>query len=133
MVVVKIFLPVSYKHLTVAFWTFLSDISGDKTTANNGSFDYWIVKTDSSGNVEWDKTIGGSVTDYLSSIIQTADGGYLLSGLSSSGIGGDKNEANLGIMIIGSLKSILWKYHVAKYHFGFESSVMFFKLQMEVI
>ena len=58
----------------------LSDISGDKTTANNGSFDYWIVKTDSSGNVEWDKTMGGSVTDYLSSIIQTADGGYLLGG-----------------------------------------------------
>ena len=102
----------------------LSDISGDKTTANNGSFDYWIVKTDSSGNVEWDKTIGGSVTDYLSSIIQTADGGYLLGGLSSSGIGGDKNEANLGIydywiVKVNSSGSITWQNTIGGS--GFES------------
>lgn len=102
----------------------LSDISGDKTTANNGSFDYWIVKTDSSGNVEWDKTIGGSVTDYLSSIIQTADGGYLLGGLSSSGIGGDKNEVNLGIydywiVKVNSSGSIMWQNTIGGS--GFES------------
>ena len=102
----------------------LSDISGDKTTANNGSFDYWIVKTDSSGNVEWDKTIGGSVTDYLSSIIQTADGGYLLGGLSSSGIGGDKNEVNLGIydywiVKVNSSGSITWQNTIGGS--GFES------------
>ena len=31
-----------------------------KTEAGLGSYDYWIVKTDASGNVLWDNTIGGS-------------------------------------------------------------------------
>ena len=32
-----------------------ADISGDKTENSNGGLDIWIVKTDSSGNIEWQK------------------------------------------------------------------------------
>ncbi len=72
-----------------------STISGDKTE-NGLGYDYWIVKIDGSGNIQWDKTIGGSNSEYLYSIIQTADGGYFLGGISSSNISGDKTENCLG-------------------------------------
>jgi hypothetical protein len=58
-----------------------SDISGDKTENNIGILgtnDYWIVKTDSAGNIQWQNTIGGSNDDLFISIRQTADGGYIL-------------------------------------------------------
>ncbi len=73
-----------------------SPVSGNKTEGLMGSFDYWIVKTDALGNIEWDKRYGGTSSDDLRSIYQTNDGGYLLAGRSLSGIGGHKTEANYG-------------------------------------
>ncbi len=91
-----------------------SNISGDKTENSKGGYDYWIVKLNSSGTIEWDKTIGGNETDVLNSIIQTSDNGFLLSGRSSSGISGDKTEVSLGgpdywIIKLNSSGTIEWQ------------------------
>ncbi|QMU27538.1 T9SS type A sorting domain-containing protein [Adhaeribacter radiodurans] len=69
---------------------------GDKSEANKGKNDYWLVKVDASGNKLWDKTIGGNLDDNLSAIVATPDGGYLLGGSSQSDISGDKSEGNKG-------------------------------------
>src|SRR5258708_2613048 len=69
-----------------------SVISGDKTQNTQGGSDFWIVKIDSLGNKQWDKDFGGAGGDALTSIQQTADGGYILGGTSSSGISGDKTQ-----------------------------------------
>ncbi|MBU0529654.1 T9SS type A sorting domain-containing protein [bacterium] len=74
-----------------------SDISGDKTEACQGSSDYWVIKLDGVGNILWQNTIGGNGTDWLYSICQTTDGGYILGGYSISGISGDKTEKNIGL------------------------------------
>ena len=73
-----------------------SGISGDKTQPNQGVTDNWIVKLDSNGNVLWDKSYGGSDSDVLRNLIQTADGGYLAGGYSKSNISGDKTENSQG-------------------------------------
>ncbi len=73
-----------------------SNISGDKTENSNGGRDYWLVKTDASGNIQWQNTIGGNDWDDLHSIQQTADGGYILGGESNSNISGDKTENCVG-------------------------------------
>jgi len=73
-----------------------SGISGDKTQASRGGDDYWIVKTDANGVKQWDATFGGSSTEFMESLQQTADGGYILGGSSSSGISGDKTQASQG-------------------------------------
>jgi len=75
-----------------------SGISGDKTQANIGNWDYWIVKIDSLGAKQWDKNFGGTDNDQLYSLEQTSDGGYILGGASSSGVGGDKTQAVWGGM-----------------------------------
>jgi hypothetical protein len=51
---------------------------------NNGMHDIWVVKVDSNGNKEWAKCLGGSDTEDGHFIIQTADGGYLVTGKSDS-------------------------------------------------
>lgn len=43
-------------------------------------WDFCLVKTDASGNVEWDETYGGTSDDPAESLIQTSDNGYALIG-----------------------------------------------------
>jgi hypothetical protein len=73
-----------------------SGISGDKTQPSWGGYDYWIVKTDSLGNKQWDKNYGGTDMEYFRSVRQTSDNGFIFSGTSKSGIGGDKTEPTWG-------------------------------------
>src|SRR5678815_3137602 len=73
-----------------------SGISGDKNQANKGFNDYWVVKLDASGNQLWDKTLGGNDYDFFVSLQQTADGGYILGGYSSTDINGDKTQSSKG-------------------------------------
>jgi hypothetical protein len=62
----------------------------------NKKNDYWIIKLAANGSKQWDKTIGGTVTDDLKSIAQTADGGYILAGNSNSSNSGDKSQRPKG-------------------------------------
>jgi hypothetical protein len=47
------------------------------------------------GNIQWQNTIGGSLSDYFA-IQQTVDGGYILSGYSFPECSGNKTENSLG-------------------------------------
>jgi hypothetical protein len=49
-----------------------------------GNYDGWIMKIDASGNKGWSITFGGSNEDYLKSVIQTNDGGYIAVGYTKS-------------------------------------------------
>jgi PKD domain-containing protein len=71
--------------------------STDLTTANNGSFDYWLFNIDENGNQVWENTYGGSGVDAIRSMALTPDGGILIGGQSNSGIGGDKTQSNQGL------------------------------------
>ena len=73
-----------------------SGISPDKTEANRGSGDFWVVKLDENGNKIWDRTLGGTGDDSPFEIIRTPDNGILVTGYSTSGIGFEKSEANQG-------------------------------------
>jgi hypothetical protein len=55
-----------------------------------GSHDVWVLKLDGSGNVQWQKTYGGSNDDGATGIVPTSDGGYVVAGWTGSfGAGGD--------------------------------------------
>jgi hypothetical protein len=57
-------------------------IAGFGQLVNEGLGWIWFVKTDSAGNMEWNRTISGPLADCPSSIFQTSDGGYVLSDVS---------------------------------------------------
>jgi hypothetical protein len=77
-----------------------SGIGGDKTenVIGAGFMDYWVMKLDASGNIEWQNTIGGSKDDFCLDGHATSDGGYILAGHSKSNISGDKTENTLGYL-----------------------------------
>lgn len=91
-----------------------SPISGNKTAPSKGEFDYWIVKLNSQGVIEWQNSYGGSSTDVLITFIETQGGNFLLGGTSRSNISGDKTENSKGgndcwILKINSTGDIIWQ------------------------
>jgi hypothetical protein len=66
------------------------DVSG-----NHGSYDFWVVKTNSVGVITWQKCLGGSVTDIANSVQQTSDNGYVIGGRASSSNGDITNAKGL--------------------------------------
>ncbi|SFA72388.1 Por secretion system C-terminal sorting domain-containing protein [Flavobacterium swingsii] len=67
------------------------DVSG-----NHGNNDMWIIKLNNSGDIVWQKTLGGSADDRAFSIIQTIDGGYVVAGVSWSNDGDLINNQGYG-------------------------------------
>ncbi len=90
-----------------------SEDSGNKSGKGRGDLDYFLWKMDESGRMEWQKTFGGSGSDYLYSVGLTNDGGFILGG-SSASFGsarepevennGDKKDPGFGNMDFWILK-----------------------------
>jgi len=57
-------------------------------TGNHGFYDCWMVKLDRDGNLQWEKSLGGTSADVGSSVKTTRDGGYIV-GASTHSIDGD--------------------------------------------
>ena len=66
-------------------------IIGTTQSFGNGGRDGWLIKTDSNGNQEWNKTFGGSSMDNCRSIKKTDDGGYIITGFTRSYGNGDND------------------------------------------
>ncbi len=94
-------------------------VAGHSNSANftNGSRenqDFWIVKLNGEGKVIWQKVLGGSGNDAASSIQQTADGGYIITGYSNSMDGDLKDITKHGnydcwIVKLDSKGKITWQ------------------------
>ncbi|MDD2983507.1 MAG: T9SS type A sorting domain-containing protein [Crocinitomicaceae bacterium] len=82
----------------------ISGISGHKTESSRGAYDFWMISTDLNGNVNWDKTIGGSQSEGLAYMYEESDNTYHLFGISESGISGNKTVPILGINSFWTLK-----------------------------
>jgi hypothetical protein len=81
-------------------------------TGNNGWADYWIVKLGVSGNIIWQKSLGGSSYDYAHSIQQIADGGYIVAGRSKSNNGditGNNGGYDFWIVNLDASGNITWQ------------------------
>jgi hypothetical protein len=85
-----------------------SGADGDKTEASRGGSDFWIVKVDPQGQKRWDRRFGGTASEMLYSLRQTADGGYILGGHSDSPVSGDKTEAARGGFDYWAVKIAVW-------------------------
>jgi hypothetical protein len=59
-------------------------LAGGTQSFGAGNWDFWLVKTDASGNLQWNRTYGGHKNDAASALVQTGDGGYALAGYKDS-------------------------------------------------
>ena len=56
-------------------------IAGYTSSSANNHDDFWLVKTDMHGNMEWNQTYGGTGHEIACSLVETSDGGYAIAGL----------------------------------------------------
>jgi len=59
-------------------------LGGYTNSSGAGQSDFWLIKTDASGNVEWNQTYGGASHDLAYSMVATSDGGFALAGSTRS-------------------------------------------------
>lgn len=90
-----------------------SDSSDGDVTAAHGGGDAWVVKLDTTGNIIWQKALGGTGADYLYSIRQTLDGGYVLSGDTTSNDGNVSgnhgiNTLDCWVIKLSSIGDVEW-------------------------
>src|SRR5690606_19411024 len=81
-------------------------------TAHINLEDYWIVKLNSSGLLEWEKSFGGSWSENITSIELTPDGGYILAGRSASSDGDvsfNHGQYDFWIVKLDELANIVWE------------------------
>jgi hypothetical protein len=93
-------------------YTYSSD--GDVSPAPHGSTfaDLWFVKLTSTGTIAWQKVIGGSAADYGTSVIETADGGFIAVGYARSNDGdlsGNHGDLDALIIKLNNAGNIVWK------------------------
>jgi hypothetical protein len=65
--------------------------AGSTNSFGAGWSDIWILKLDSSGDIEWQNTYGESSGDSAYSIQQASDGGYIVAGLTYSFGAGERD------------------------------------------
>jgi len=85
--------PVSDKGYIIAGMS--TSINGDVTGNHpdllfgGPSKDFWVVKTDSIGNLEWQRSLGAGFEEIAYAVIESNDGGFVVTGTTHSQDGGD--------------------------------------------
>ena len=59
-------------------------ITGMTRSLGDSNGDVWLIKVNSNGEMEWERTYGGDDTEYGRTIQQTVDGGYIIIGQTES-------------------------------------------------
>ncbi|MEP7372647.1 MAG: T9SS type A sorting domain-containing protein [Chitinophagaceae bacterium] len=79
---------------------------------NHGGADLWLVRLDRYGSTIWKKAYGGSGTDLIGNIQETADHGFIIAGSSSSNNGdvsGNHGGLDAWVLRIDGSGNILWQ------------------------
>ena len=88
--------------------------------------DYWVVKLDTSGSIEWQRSLGGSYDDWAYSIHQTGDGGYIVAGVSWSidgDVSGNHGYADYWVVKLNSSGEIEWQHCFGGIDWDWASSI----------
>jgi len=72
-------------------------IGGTTASYGMGMYDFWLIKIDVNGNVEWENTYGGTGWEWCYSVQQTTDGGYITVGA--------KDPSSMGLFDVWLIKT----------------------------
>jgi hypothetical protein len=82
----------------------LSTPSFEQTNDLFGSWDAWLIKMNSTGDIIWNKNYGGTALDGFNDLIELPSGNIFVFGTSASGVSGNKSSLNYGANDLWSLK-----------------------------
>ncbi|MCG2420410.1 T9SS type A sorting domain-containing protein [Aequorivita sp. F47161] len=79
---------------------------------NHGNYDYWAVKLDDVGNIQWETNLGGSGTDQALDVSETVNGDYIIVGNSNSNdgdVGGNNGNQDFWVVKLDPSGGIVWE------------------------
>lgn len=74
--------------------------------------DYWVLKLNSTGDIEWSKYFGGNATDTPEGIVQTDDNGFIIAGGSDSedtDISNNNGSYDFWVVRISASGNLVWE------------------------
>ncbi len=83
-----------------------------RTANRHAGGDYWALKLDISGNLEWSRYFGGNFTDTPYGVVQTEDNGFIIAGSSDSedtDISGNIGTYDFWVIKISSSGDFVWE------------------------
>lgn len=95
-------------------------IAAGNASSNNGyvsgihsqSMDMWVIKTNSQGNFQWQKCLGGQAAETAATIAQTTDGGYIVAGVASvdgGDVSGSHSGGDMWIVKLDGVGNLVWQ------------------------
>jgi hypothetical protein len=94
-------------------------IAGSTKSFGTGEWDVYVVKLDANGNLQWTKTISGENDDRGNSLIQTSDGGYAITGYTTSFGAG---EWDVYVVKLNANGNLQWTKTISVKNKGFSKS-----------
>lgn len=89
-----------------------SDSNDIDITNNKGSYDFWVVKSNTSGDIIWEKSYGGSEIDEARGVVSTDEGSYIIVGDTRSeeqDVSLNNGAADLWVLKISDSGDIVWE------------------------
>ena len=95
-------------------YVMVGEISSDNGDVSgfHGYYDYWVIKVDSVGNLQWQNSLGGTKYDDGIAIQQASDGGYIVAGGSYSNDGdvtGHHGQEDYWVVKLDAEGNIVWE------------------------
>lgn len=94
-----------------------SPATSDKNAESLGTGnDFWVLKLDEKGGIEWQQVLGGAAEDQLKVVLQTKDGNYVTAGQSNSNTRTTKKGTDVWVVKLDVTGSLLWEnaYDIGK-------------------
>ncbi|MBC8173744.1 MAG: T9SS type A sorting domain-containing protein [Chitinophagales bacterium] len=101
----------------VAGYSYSNDMDVSGHHADSTVADFWVIKINATGTLQWQKSFGGDQTDYATNILQTTAGNYLIAGITSSDNGdvethyGSIDENDIWLIEIDADGELLEEYN----------------------
>ena len=80
-----------------------------------GDCDLWVLKLDSTGNLDWQHMYGDANEDYANSIQQTDDGGYIVAGETDSFNVDPNGDSEIWVLKLDSTGNVEWQHSYGIY------------------
>ncbi|MDT0558584.1 hypothetical protein RM697_08000 [Ichthyenterobacterium sp. W332] len=104
-----------------------SDSIDTDISDNKGSYDFWVIKISTTGNLIWEKSFGGSQIDEARAIIATEDGNFLIAGDTRSNdldVSNNIGAADLWLVKISTVGDLIWEKTIGGTNFDVARDVI---------
>ena len=102
--------------------------SNDTDISNNiGSYDFWVIKISSSGDLVWEKSLGGDQIDEARAIVKSEDGNFIIAGDTRSNdndISNNNGAADLWLIKITPNGDLVWEKTIGGTSFDVARSIV---------